>query len=135
MARRIAVDFTGGCLKDFGIDSFGESEHIDRSVDTGFYRLHRIFLVMDGACRAGEVVNFITLDVERESDIVPGHFKTGIIQKMVDIAFCAGEKVIHTNYFIAFFQNVPVCGKLVPLPKRPKPRVRATVYLVRSAGL
>ena len=58
MHRRISVHFAGGALQDLDAEPLGKSQHIDRAVDAGFDRLHRVALIMDGRCRTGKVVNF-----------------------------------------------------------------------------
>ena len=56
---------------------------------------------MDGAGGTGEVVNFVTLNVQGEGHIVADEFKPGIVQKAVDVAFGTGKEVVNANDFIA----------------------------------
>ena len=101
MNERVAVDFAGGSLKDLGIEPLRQTEHIDRAVNTGLHGLDGVFLIMDGACRTGEVVNFVTFDVQGKGHIVADELKTGIVQKAVNIALGTGEEIVNADDFIA----------------------------------
>ena len=68
---------------------------------TSFYRLHRIALIVYRRRRTGKIIYFVALYVERKSHIMPDHFKFGIVQQFVNIAFAAGKKIVHANNFIA----------------------------------
>ena len=105
MHFRVSVNFTGGCLQNFRSRPFCQTEHIYRPVNAGFDGLHRVFLVMYRGGGTGEIVYFVALNIERKSHIVADEFKLFIIEQMVDIAFCAGEKIVCTNNFI------PLCQK------------------------
>jgi hypothetical protein len=56
--------------------------------------LHRIVLVVNGRGRAGEIVDLIDFDVERERYIVANQLKPMVIEQMIDVASRAGEEVI-----------------------------------------
>jgi hypothetical protein len=56
---------------------------------------------MDWACRTGEVVNFVTFDVQGKGHIVADEFKPGIVQKFINIAFGTGKEVVNADNFIA----------------------------------
>lgn len=90
----IAVHFAGRGLQDFCLYALGKAKHVDRTVHAGFGRLYRIKLIVHRGGRAGEVVDFIDFDIQRESDVVPQQFKIRMQGQMADIAFAAGIKII-----------------------------------------
>lgn len=98
---RVAVDLTGRGLEDLGLDPFGEAEHVDGAVDRGLGGLHRIMLVVNRRGRAGEIIDFIDLDIERKGDVVADQLKSGIAQEMADIRLGAGEKIVDAQYLMA----------------------------------
>ena len=63
----------------------------------GFRRLDRVELVVDRGCRAGQIVYFVDLNVEREGNIVAHQLKVGVVHQMGNIGFAAGEEVVHTD--------------------------------------
>jgi hypothetical protein len=60
---------------------------------------------MDGRCRAGEVVDFVDLDIEREGNVVTQEFKVRVFEQIYDVFFGASKKVIDTDDVIAFFEK------------------------------
>jgi hypothetical protein len=94
----ITVNFGGRGLQDFCPYALGQSQHVDGPMDAGLGRLHRIMLVMDRRGWAGEIVDFIDLDIEREGDIVPDDFKMSVIKQMLDIATRAGEEIVCADH-------------------------------------
>jgi hypothetical protein len=50
--------------------------------------------------RAGKVVNFVHLNIQREADVVAHDFKIGIFQQVGNIASPAGIEVIKTEHFM-----------------------------------
>src|SRR5215471_15129610 len=61
MDFRIAIDFGGR-----GLDTFGESKHIDCAVDAGLRRLYRIPLIVNGGGGTREIEDLVDFDVERK---------------------------------------------------------------------
>ena len=106
MDFRISIDFAGGCLKYFGTGTFGETEHIDRAVNTGFDGLRRILLVVYRTCRTSQIVNLIHFNVERKNHIVADKFKTLVIQQMIDVSSAAGVEIIGADDFISTFKQL-----------------------------
>src|SRR5438105_5981997 len=49
---------------------------------------------MDRRGRAGEVVDLVDFDIEREGDVVPHRLEVRLLQQMRDIVFAAGEIVV-----------------------------------------
>ena len=49
---------------------------------------------MDGRRGARQIIDFIDFDIERQSDVVADKFKARLAVEMVNIAFCASEKII-----------------------------------------
>lgn len=85
MYFRVAVDFAGGGVEYFGSGSFGETEHVDGSEYGTLHGLDGVPLVMNGACRAGHVVDFIDFEVDGLDDIVADEFEIVSIEEMGDI--------------------------------------------------
>ena len=81
-------------MEDPNLQALGKPKHVDCADDAGFGRLNWSELIMDGACRAGEIIDLVHLYKQRESDVVPHEFKTRIADEMIDIAFVAGKKVV-----------------------------------------
>ena len=69
------------------------------------YRLHRVELVVDGRGGAGQVVDFVHLDEQRERDVVADDFEAGVGEEVFDVLLGAGEEVIHADDFAAFLEQ------------------------------
>ena len=67
------------------MQAFCKAQHIDGAKHAGLGRLHRIFLIIDGAGRAGQVINLINLDIKREGDVMADDFKVRLAHKRQDI--------------------------------------------------
>jgi len=74
----VTVDLARGRLQDPAFQSFGQPEHIDGAVNGRLRGLHRVVLILNGRSWAGEVVNFVDLDKQREGDIVPQELKSRV---------------------------------------------------------
>jgi len=99
----VSVHFGSGCLKDFGLETFRQPQHVDRAVDIDFGRLNRIVLIMNGRGRTGQVIDFVHLDVEGKGDVVSEKFKIGVIEEMDDIPFGSRIEIVHTEDILSFF--------------------------------
>ncbi len=55
--------------------------------------------------RAGEVVNLIHLNIERERHVVAEQLEIRIVQEMNNILFAACEVIVQTDHIIAFSQQ------------------------------
>src|SRR5205807_3691118 len=97
MDTRIAVNFGCGCLEDSCPQTFSKAQHIDSPVDTCLRRLHRIALIVDRRSWASEIVNLVDLHIKRKRDIMPDHLKMFVIEQMLDVASCAGEKIVDAD--------------------------------------
>jgi len=51
----------------------------------GLGGLHRVVLVVDGRSRAGQVVDLVHLDVEREGHVVADEFEVRAVQQVLDV--------------------------------------------------
>ena len=71
----------------------------------GLGGLHRIVLVVDRRGRAGEVVDLVDLDVEREGDVVAHQLEMRIAQQMRDVVLAAGEEVVDAQHVVAVAQQ------------------------------
>ena len=101
MNGRIAIDLRGGSLKNPALQALGKTQHVDGAMYAGLGGLHGIVLIVDGGCRAGEVIDLVHLHIEREGDIMPQKLKAWKAEQMVDIAFCSGEEIIDANNLVA----------------------------------
>ena len=66
---------------------------------------YRVVLVMNRRCRTGQVVDFVDLDIERESHIVAHQLEVRVIEQVNDVVFAAGEEVIDADDVVAFFKQ------------------------------
>lgn len=69
----------------------------------GLQRLHGVRLTVIRGSRAGQIINLITLDIERECHIVSNQLGIRVRYKMCNIMLCAGKEIINTNNII------PIC--------------------------
>ena len=91
---RVAVDLAGRGLQYLDLEPLGEAKHVDRANHAGLGGLNGIFLVVDGRCRTCEVKNLVHLDEQRVRNVVTQQLKPLVIEKMLDIAPRAREKII-----------------------------------------
>jgi hypothetical protein len=63
-------------------------------------------LVMNGAGRTGKIVDFIHFDIQWETDVMPDNFEIGVIQQIYNVAFCAGEKIVNADDFMAILEKM-----------------------------
>jgi hypothetical protein len=74
-------------------------------VDAGLGRLHGIVLVVDRAGRAGEVVDLVHLDVEREGHVVTNQLEQRVAHQVGDVALGAGEEIVDAEHVMAISQQ------------------------------
>ena len=67
----------------------------------GLGRLHRIVLVVDRRGRAGEIVDLVDLDIERERHVVPHQLEMRIAEAGDDVVLVAGEVVVDAQHVVA----------------------------------
>ena len=94
MYFRVAVDLAGGGLQDARLDALGQAQHVDRAVYAGLGGLHRVELVVDGRSRAGQIEDFVGLDVKRESDVVAHQLEHRLGEQMGDVVLGAGVEIV-----------------------------------------
>jgi hypothetical protein len=63
---------------------------------------------VDGRCRAREIIDFINLDEERVGNVVPQKLKLLVTKYVLDVAACAGEKVVDAEDLAAALKE-PLC--------------------------
>ena len=105
MHFRVAVHLAGRGLEDLRLHALGQAQHVDRAVHAGLGRLHRVVLVVDGARRAGQVVDLVHFDVEREGHVVADELEVGVVQQVDDVVLGAGEEVIDAEHVVAVLQQ------------------------------
>ena len=119
MLAGVAVDLRGRGLEQPGPHPLGQAEHVDGAVDAGLGGLHRVELVVDRRGRAGEVVDLVDLDVEREGDVVAHQLEVRPVHQVGDVGAAPGEVVVDAEH-------------LVPLPDQPVAEMAAEKS--RAAG-
>ncbi len=107
MNCRVAIYLTSRCLKNLGAKAFGKAQHVYGSVHAGLGGLYRVVLIVNGAGRAGQIVDLVDLHVKRKRDIVAGQFKPVMVQQMRDIVFGTSEKIVNAQ------DIVPLCKKAI----------------------
>ena len=124
MDVRIAVDFAGRGLEDLGFDALREPQHVDRAVHAGLERLHRIELIVNRRGRAGQIVDFVDLDIKTHRDVVAHDFEARVGQEMLDVLASAGIIIVDAKNLVAFGQK--------PLAKMRANETRAARNSVRT---
>ena len=97
MHTRVPVDLRRGGLKDFGAQALGQSQHVNGAVYAGFRSLDWIVLVMDRGGGTGQIIDLISLDIERKCHVVADDFKPMIPEHDLDIAARASEIIINAD--------------------------------------
>ena len=101
----VAVDLAGRGLEDLRLGPLGQAQHVDRAVHAGLGGLHRVVLVVDRRGRAGQVVDLVDLDVEREGDVVAHQLEVRVVQQVDDVVLGAGEEVVDAQHVVAVGQQ------------------------------
>ena len=86
MHLRIAVDFRGRGLQDFGAQPLRQSQHVDGAVDAGLGGLHRVVLVVDRGGGTGEIEDLVDFDIERKGHVVANQLEIVVVEQVIDIA-------------------------------------------------
>jgi hypothetical protein len=60
---------------------------------------------MDGGSRTGQVIDFINLNIERKSYIVPHNLKMVIVHEVLDVVLGSGKKIIKTDDVVLFLEQ------------------------------
>jgi hypothetical protein len=87
--------------EDFGLHAFGQPKHVDGAVHAGLGGLHGVMLIVNRRGRTGEIVNFVDLDIERESHVVPHQLEARMIAQMGDVQFGSGEEIVDAKDVVA----------------------------------
>ena len=131
--RRIAIDFAGRCLEDPRVEPLGQPQHVDRAVDRGLGRLDRIVLIMDRRRGAGEIVDFVDLDIERQGHVVAHELELRMAGEMRDIVLGAGEQIVDAQHVVpAAEQGSHRCEPRKPAPPVTRTRLREEYCLVMA---
>src|SRR5579862_2862669 len=100
MDRGVAVDLAGRGLEDLGLHPLRQAQHVDRAGHAGLGRLDRIELVVHRRGRAGEVVDLVHLDIEREAHVVAQRLEIRIVEEGGDVVLAAGEVVVDAEHVV-----------------------------------
>ena len=137
--RGIAVDLGGRRLQDRDPQPLGEAEHVDRAEDAGLGGLHRIVCIVLGRGRAGEIVDLVDLDIERERHVMTHQLEVRIGQQMRDVVPGAGEEIVDAQHVMALVEQAFAQVRTEePAPsgdQNPLSRVRHGVPLRPAANL
>ena len=101
----IAVDFGCRGLENFRARTFGEAEHVDRAVHTGFGRLNRIELIMDRRRGTGQIVNLVDFYEQRHRNIMAEHLEIRMLQQMRDVRPPSGEIIVDAEHLMALLHK------------------------------
>ena len=71
----------------------------------GLGRLHRVVLVVHRRGRAGEVVDLVDLDIEREGYVVAHQLEARLAHQVRDVGPAAGEEVVDAQHLVAVGQE------------------------------
>ena len=102
---RVAVHLGGRRREDLRPGALGQPEHVDRAVHRGLRRLHRVALVVDRRGGAGQVVDLVHLDVEREGHVVPDHLEPRVGQEVGDVVLGRRVVVVDAEHVIAVVEQ------------------------------
>ncbi len=101
----IAIDLARRSLKDPGIQSPSQPEHVDRTMNVGLGRLDRRTLIMRRGGGTGEIIDLIHFDIERESDIVTHQLEHRVVHQMRDVLFRTRVEVVDAEDLMARFEQ------------------------------
>jgi hypothetical protein len=62
-------------------------------------------LIVDGRCRASEIVDLVDFNIQGLGDIVSYDFEPGIAQQFIDVTAGAGKKIVDTKNFAALLKQ------------------------------
>jgi hypothetical protein len=105
MDAGIAIDLGRGGLEYPRPQALGETQHVDRAMDTGLGGLHRVVLVVDGARGASQVVDLVDFHIKRERHVVADDLEARIGNEMRDVPAAAGEEIVDADDFVALGQK------------------------------
>ena len=74
-----------------------QTQHVVSTEKAGLRSLDRIELVVNGRCRACQMPDAVTFQLNRISNVVPDQFKSGMTDPLADVAFAASEVVVEAN--------------------------------------
>ena len=98
---RIAVDLAGGGLEDRDAEALGEPEHVDGPDHARLRGLHRVALIVDRGGGAGEIVDLVHLDIEREGHVVSHDLEARIAQVLGEIRPVARVEIIDREHVVS----------------------------------
>jgi hypothetical protein len=101
MLVRVAIDLAGRRLQDLGADPLRQTKHVDGAVHARLRGLHGVVLVVDRRSRAGEIVDFVDLDIERKGNVVADRLEVGMTQQVGNVAPGPSEIVVNAYHFVA----------------------------------
>ena len=108
---RISIHLARRGPQDRRLTSLSKAEHVYRPVDTGLNRSHRVVLIVDGRCRAGEVEDLINFNVKRERDVVAYQLEFRLPDKMRDVSSSSRTEIVHAQDLVSFVEEPIARGR------------------------
>ena len=105
MDLRIAIDFAGRGLQDFGPAAFGHAQHVDRAHHRRFDGFDRIELIVAGSGGASQVVDFVDFQPDRMDHVVREQFEIRPVEQMRDVRLLAGEEVVEADHVVSLLDQ------------------------------
>jgi hypothetical protein len=97
---RVTVDFGSRGDQESGLDSLGETEHVQGTHERGLDSLDRVVLVVRGRGGTSQVVDLVNFDQEGLDNIVSNHFKVGVTDPVGNGGSGTGEEVVQNGNFV-----------------------------------
>jgi hypothetical protein len=105
MDRGIPIHLRSGGLKDLGLQSFRQPQHVDGPVNVHLGGLNRVVLIVNGRSRTRQIVNLIDLHIKRKGNVVTKEFKIGISDQMSDISLGPRIEIVHTEDIVSILEE------------------------------
>jgi len=105
MDRGIPIHLRSRGLKDPGLKSFRESQHVDGPVNIHLGGLNRVVLIVNWRSRTRQVVDPIDLHIKREGNVVAKEFKIGIPNQMGDISLGPCIEIVDTEDIVSILEE------------------------------
>ena len=94
MLGRISIYLGCGRLKDLGLRSFRQTEHVESTENRGLGGLDRVILIKHGRSGTSEVVDLVDLRPIWLSDIMTDELKARMSNKVPDILLGTAVEII-----------------------------------------
>ena len=89
----IAVDLAGRGLQHLGAAALGHAQHVDRPHHRGLHGLDGVVLVVARRGRAGQIVDLVHFQPDRQGDVVADQLEVGPVQEVATLDFWLVKKL------------------------------------------